>query len=413
MTATPTPPTPETTADASGAMANMSIGFKLTGKQIYTTWLFAMNTMLTVYGLSDYVDKDKAAVATDPVKKAKTMLAITRNIDLSQLIKAYADDPAGAWGALSAEYAGKTSQDMATLLIELFGMRLQSNASVEEAKRHFEAMVDLNLRLKEIESDRALSDDMMGVLLCMSLPNDMEQVRYRRLSGPSKELTPSNVRDDVISLLRRMAVTADCTDPDAGQAMTARRGRRRGAFTGRCFDCNQVGHRSADCRNKQKGSGGRSHGTANVAMQSMALSSDKGTPRKGPRDWVLDGAATCGHVSACLDHFQGKIDMFDPDKRPSIGGVGGSRIDVHGKGDVVLKMANDQTITLKNVNYVPDAVVNLFAVRTTLSKLGAGAEHRETARSSKILGADGRVLLTSSLRQGLLYLDLASSQDFC
>ena len=184
---------------------NMSLGFKLTGKNMFTTWMFAMQTLLSAYGLADYVDKTKEAIATDPVKKAKAMLAITRNVDLNQLtlFKGDANDQASAWAALSAEYAGKTNQDMATLLIELFGMRLQSNASVSEAKKHFETMIDLNLRLAEIDKERALSDLVIGVLMCMSLPNDMEQVRYRRLFGPANELTAKNARDDVISLLRR------------------------------------------------------------------------------------------------------------------------------------------------------------------------------------------------------------------
>ncbi|KMS65151.1 hypothetical protein BVRB_038910, partial [Beta vulgaris subsp. vulgaris] len=139
---------------------SLSIGFKLDGRSVYTSWRFAMMTLLTAYGLGDYVDKSKVSLATDPVKKAKTMLAITRNVELSQLtlIKAFANDPAGAWEALSKEYAGSSNQDMATLLIELFGRRLNENATVEEAKTHFESMTDLNLRLKEIEKDRALPD---------------------------------------------------------------------------------------------------------------------------------------------------------------------------------------------------------------------------------------------------------------
>ena len=173
------------------ANMNLSLGFKLTGRDVFTTWMFAMQTLLTAYGLADYVDKNKVAMATDPAKKAKAMLAITRNVDMNQLslIKGHSNDPAGAWAALSAEYAGSSNQDMATLLIELFGMRLQSNASVDEAKKHFEYMVDLNIRLKEIDQKRELPDVFMGVLMCMSLPNDMEQVRYRRLSGPTAELT--------------------------------------------------------------------------------------------------------------------------------------------------------------------------------------------------------------------------------
>ena len=299
---------------------------------------------------------------------------------------------------------------MATLLIELFGMRLRSNSKVDEAKQHFEVMNDLNLRLKDIDKERALPDVVMGVLMCMSLPNDMEQVRYRRLSGPSKELTSINVRDDVISLLRRMAVTGDLADSDTGQAMTADRSlRRRGAFTGRCFGCGNTGHRAADCRSKGNDT---SQGNANIAMLSVAQSSGKGAPRKGLRHWVLDGAVTCRHVSTNLAHFKGALKKFDKDKRPSIGGVGGARIDVHGKGVVTLKAATGQIVTLKDVNYAPDGVVNLFAVRAALSKLGKGSEHRETVRSLKILSAAGKVLLTASLRQGLLYADLSSEQDF-
>ena len=92
--------------------------------------------------------------------------------------------PTGAWAALSAEHAGKTNQDMATLLIELFRMRLQANLSVEEAKKYFESAMDLNLRLKEISQHHAVPDNILSVLLCESPPNDMEQVTVPAPVGP-------------------------------------------------------------------------------------------------------------------------------------------------------------------------------------------------------------------------------------
>ena len=147
-------------------------------------------------------------------------------------------------------------------------------------------------------------------------------------------------------------------------------------------------------------------------MISMALSADGGTPRRGLRDWVLDGAATCGHVSTRKEHFQ-NLKMYETHHRPTIGGLGGDRVEVQGKGSVILKLATGRCVTLHDVSYAPGAVANLFAVRSALSKLGKGAEHRETTRSSKITDANGKVVLTSSLRQGLLYVDLASDQDFC
>ena len=103
----------ESNADAaaessSSALSNMSIGFKLTGKEVYTTWMFAMTTLLPAYGLADYVDKSKSATTRDPAKRAKAVLTSIHNVDFNQLslIKSFADDPAGAWAALSAKYAG-------------------------------------------------------------------------------------------------------------------------------------------------------------------------------------------------------------------------------------------------------------------------------------------------------------------
>ena len=105
--------------------------------------------------------------------------------------------------------------------------------------------------------------------------------------------------------------------------------------------------------------------------------------------------------------------MVDCGSRPTVGGLGGDRIEVLGKGSVVLQLATGQGVTLKEFSYPPGAVANLFAVRAALSKIGKGDEHRESLRSSKITDDKGKFLLTSSLRQGLLYLDLSNNQDFC
>ncbi|XXQ37165.1 DUF4219 domain-containing protein [Plasmodiophora brassicae] len=251
--------TSTSTPDVSGADSkdhvSMTTGVRLTGADNYTTWAFAMTAMLDAHGLADYVDKSKSARATDERKKARAMFAITRNIGTSHmaLIKGCTRDPAGAWDILRDEYAGKSNQDTATLLIELFGKRLDPCPSIEEAKAHFERMNDLNLRLREIQEDRALPDVILSVLMAMPLPNDMEQIRYARLSGPAEMLTSRTIRDDVISLLRRMAVTDGAAANSGDAAMNANSGGgggRRRRFRGNCFECGKAGHRAANCRQR-------------------------------------------------------------------------------------------------------------------------------------------------------------------
>jgi len=419
---------PESTREAS-----LSVGFKLTGKENFTTWQFVMTTMLESHGLDAYVDSARAGQANDARKKARVMHALAKNVDVPVLnvIKAYRGNPLGAWEALTAEYAGQGCQDMATLLTELFGKKLSPKPTLEEVKKHFDDMVDLNTRLKEINPELAVPDSILGVLLCLSLPNDMEQVRYRRLTGPASEITAKNLRSDVISLLKRMTAMdiESGSGGGGGQALNAGggsggrgggrgngngggrgNGNGGGGFLGKCFKCGKVGHRAVNCTDGgQQNGNARGNTGANLSFLTVALQS--GTPRAGPRDWVVDGATTCGHLSNRKEHFQ-DLKLFDKDKRPTIGGVGGQTIQVHGQGTVKLNLANGDVATLSNVRYAPDAIVNLFGMRAALTKMGPEYHHQETARSSKVVDKNGKVILTGTVRQGLLFLDLAKDQDF-
>jgi hypothetical protein len=103
--------------------------------------------------------------------------------------------------------------------------------------------------------------------------------------------------------------------------------------------------------------------------------------------------------------------MFDADKRPTIGGYGGT-VCVYGKGSVSLRLANDSVVTLHDVSYAPEGLTNLFSVSAALKRLGQAGTYVEETRHGKII-VDRKAVMTSSRRGGLLYVDLASSQDFC
>ena len=90
-----------------------------------------MESMFEEHGLMDIVNGHVSVVSgTDPEtaailtkKKAKALSAINKNLDPSLLhvVMTFRGDLSGAWKALKDEFAGSTSQSIATLLLKLNG----------------------------------------------------------------------------------------------------------------------------------------------------------------------------------------------------------------------------------------------------------------------------------------------------
>ena len=107
------------------------------------------------------------------------MLAIVKNVEPEQLpiILPHQSDPVAAWEALKSEHVGSSSQDIATIMIELSRKLLSTGANENEAKKHFSEMTMLATRLKAADATRALSDADLATKLLLSLPDEFEQIR--------------------------------------------------------------------------------------------------------------------------------------------------------------------------------------------------------------------------------------------
>lgn len=409
--------------------SGIKISVQLKGKDNYLVWASSMTTMLKKSGLQKAVEPATRGHNEEPASEQErlhAMYAIKKNVhedELPLILDIPDDRPDLAWSAIQTEYSGQTGTDLAMFDILLSTTKLKAGADLTETKAHLTAMRDLGINLARADPNRTKTESDMATKVLISLPyTEYKDLVNAMLRGPIGELTQSKVRAEVLAQYKRGAIERGDDDSGSSAAMTTT------GFSGKCFNCGKAGHRAADCRSRKKTGnaergkarngkrkGGKEEGgSASIALLT-SLAGVEDAPRKGIRDFIVDNAATCGHVSTHKAHFE-ELDFIADKDRPTIGGIGPQRIKVHARGNVRLKLANGKSITLTNVAYAPDASANIFAVRSALLQLGkdgkTGAEHHEQTRSARLLDGAGRTIVTSTVRKGLYYLDLHKVQDF-
>lgn len=146
------------------------------------------------------------------------------------------------------------------------------------------------------------------------------------------------------------------------------------AFQGKCFNCDNVGHRSADCRKPKRQNFQRPQ--ANVTEMATlskdvsdinlsAVISEVNLIGSNPREWWVDTGAT-RHICSEKDMFT----TFEPVTNGEKLYMGNSATSVvAGHVKVILKMTSGKEVSLNNVLYVLDIRKNLVS-GSLLSKHG-------------------------------------------
>ncbi|XP_074570564.1 uncharacterized protein LOC141827228 [Curcuma longa] len=173
-------------------------------------------------------------------------------------------------------------------------------------------------------------------------------------------------------------------------------------FTGKCFNCDRIGHKSSECRKPKK-----KH-EANVSegpdMDLCAVISEVNLIGSNPRQWWIDTGAT-KHVCCNKELLHDFEEVKDGDKLY----MGNSATsEIKGRGKVVLKMTSGKDLTLNNVLYVPEVRKNLVS-GSLLSKHG----FRIVFESDRVvLSKNGMFVGKGYENEGLFKLSNSSAYRF-
>lgn len=384
---------------------------ELLTKENFDTWKLQMQAVLTKCDLWEYTngsnvqptlkaDNSNAAAVSEWVKndqKAKSEIILSISpTELRQVKNCVTSRE--MWCRLDQIYQSKGPARKATLLKNLILCKMDDAGDIHEHLNAFFTSVD---KLAEMEIN--VNPDLLAILMLYSLPSTFDNFRCA-IESRDDLPEPEALR---IKIIEECNARRNNLNGKSSGAMIANKGgprdyrrkhtnhRANGERNGkkdtelRCFKCNRVGHRAANCPSKEK------HDSEKFAKNVCLKLSQDVTGK--PDYWCLDSGAT--------SHMCNKLTKFHETKCTKPGKLNlanNSSTETKGEGSVmfVADVHGEKTyVSLESTLKVPDLRSNLLSVSKITDR---GYEVRFKQNEAVVTDSNGNIHLCAD-RVGDLY----------
>jgi hypothetical protein len=360
---------------------------KLEGTKNWQVWKYQMQTVLEAKDLWGYVDgtntrpasnADQQAAFDKSEKKAKALLVTAINSDLVYLITE-CQKPKQIWDKLKQRFERDTIASKLFLKQKYFSMKMKDDDSIEE---HLRRMKEITDQLAAIRAPIPEEEQIVAILL--SLPRNYNTI-VTALTAKGDDLQLSQVQQALINEeeKRLQIKVSKSNDNRFDKGESALRHEKSTRKPIRCYECNQEGHISRNCPQKNAWKGTKPRGVQKLSKHKASAAntedSDESTKQlfatgfitssKDENKWIVDSGAS-QHMTA---NRQLLIDYEEFSKPEPVTLGDGYAVNAHGQGKVSIIMMlgtrekNKKESFLTKVFYVPKLACNLFSVRAATS----------------------------------------------
>lgn len=327
----------------------MTLIEKLSGRDNYSTWRFAVQTYLQhedLWSCIEREDDDPVNPKLDIKAKSKIILLVD---PINYVHIQEAKTAKEVWLNLAKAFDDKGLSRRVGLLKELITTTLEGCQNIEE---YVNKVMSAAHKLRNISFE--VNDEWLGTLLLAGLP-EMYKPMIMAMESSGVPVTADSVKTKLLQEVKSSESTALYVNRNLKSKQPQKNNKsQRGP---RCFSCNRYGHISKFCNSKKK-EHSQNKESGYVAVFSASTSNDGG--------WYIDSGAS--------SHLTMRDDWLYDITAPPISSIriaNDKMLEVKSSGkvnlNVVDKMGNVQTIQVKNVLFVPELATNLLSVSQMIS----------------------------------------------
>lgn len=356
---------------------------KLTGRDNYPTWKFAMQSYLEHEELWDAIEGKEKDEKKVKKAKAKIILCIDPVIYVHvQECK----DAKEVWESLEKVFADSGLTRRISLLRTLITTRMENCDSVED---YVNTVIATAHKLNGI--GLKVDDEWVGCILLAGLPDEYKPM-IMGLESSAIKITADLVKTKILQDVK-------LDQASSSNALIAKKGpfnkSWKNAKSVRCFNCNEEGHYSKFCPE-------RSTEVKKKASLCAVLNTGNFV---NPNDWYFDSGATC-HMTKHKNWVK-KMKIV----KDSVNIANNFHIQVKGKGkcEVSANCGNYRNdVNVEDVSYVPELSTNLLSISKITEK---GNKVIFSKSKCEVLDSSNRTIAVGIVENGLY--KLCKFQDNC
>lgn len=368
----------------------------------YEGWRIQMKSVLIHSELWSYVsgakprpDDGAAADVLDAwiVKDEKALATIVLSVRTSQLLHVKnCTTSLSAWQKIEEVHRPKGPARKVTIFKSMINLKMSEGSAMNA---HLNSFFELADKLSEM--DIKLPDELLTIMLLSSLPSSYENFvvaiesrddlpkssilktklmeEYSRRDGGSEGVLAAHEGESAFYVKNQRNNTKNKTNNNNQQA--------RPKLRGKCYKCHKTGHYASSCQNRSEAGEASSFAMLNTAgSKSVRLHNSV---------WVFDSGSTC-HMCCVKEMF---VNMKA--HREKIQLAAHNYMFSEGIGDVVIETSS-QTITLRDVLYVPALTANFLSISKAAKSGHLISFNSESAVISK---KSGSIVLSAELCDSL------------